>query len=145
MITELTSLYRDAVKTFRVELTNNAHAHVICSPTQPLPLQTMETKKWLSTKSREELRGTLGWGVPPVISSKEVFSVHHPMIPTFYVPAWQLDMQNRRNIIKVWRFQSECSLYQFSHSVLIQNCELAGNPLWRGHVSYFLNGRGNNS
>ena len=58
-------------------------------------------KKWLRTKTREEFQQTFGWGDPPVVSSKEVFSAHHPIIPTRYVPEWQLDMKNRTNIIKV--------------------------------------------
>ncbi|CAI8005917.1 hypothetical protein GBAR_LOCUS4480 [Geodia barretti] len=78
-------------------------------------------RNWLQTRTREELQQTIGWGDPPVVSSRDKFSAHHPMIPRRYVPAWQLDMQNRGNIIK--------------------NCELAGNSMWRGHISYFLNGR----
>lgn len=127
-------------------------------------------RNWLHTKTRAELRQTMGWGDPPVVSSKDKFSAHHPMIPRRYVPAWQLDMQNRRNIIKVRRRGIAVRLALFYylariHSqlknldtsrifpvlrllhllwliLLMQNCELAGNSMWSGHISYFLNGRG---
>ena len=29
------------------------------------------------------------------------FSARHPMVPTLYVPAWQLDMKNRKLILQV--------------------------------------------
>ena len=95
------------------ELTNQLHAlesrlrggatrklRMRTSSVELLPPAAMATN-WLQTKSREELQRTLGWGDPPVVSSKEVFSPHHPMIPDRYVPAWQMDMENRRSIIKV--------------------------------------------
>ena len=67
-------------------------------------------KEWLQTRTREELRRTLGWGRPPVIITRDTFSAHHPMIPRRYVPEWQLDMKNRRNIIKVISYISEWTL-----------------------------------
>jgi len=78
--------------------------------------------KWLQSKTREELKNTLGWRDPPNVRNCSVLSAHHPLIPRRYVPAWQTDMENRK--------------------LIIQNCKLAGNPVWRGHISYFLNGRG---
>lgn len=36
-----------------------------------------------------------------VVKDKLVFSVHHPLLPRRYVPAWQLDMKNRGNISQV--------------------------------------------
>lgn len=36
-----------------------------------------------------------------VVKRTAVFSAHHPLIPKRYVPQWQLDMENRRNIGKV--------------------------------------------
>jgi hypothetical protein len=43
------------------------------------------------------------------------------MIPQRYVPAWQLDMQNRRCIT--------------------ENCNLSGLENWKGHISMFLESR----
>ncbi|KAL5486713.1 hypothetical protein EMCRGX_G019229 [Ephydatia muelleri] len=43
------------------------------------------------------------------------------MIPKRYVPAWQLDMKNRK--------------------LIIQNCHASKNSSWVGHVSYFWEGR----
>lgn len=107
----------------------------------------METKKWLSTKSREELKQTIGWGVPPVVSSKEVFSAHHPMIPKFYVPTWQLDMENRRNIIKVGPvrvlylsilpFFSYSELWASGKSTMERSCQLLFE--WKRLVSLVNN------
>lgn len=42
-------------------------------------------------------------GAPLTLAKTErrLFSAHHPMIPKRYVPAWQLDMKNRKLIIQV--------------------------------------------
>ena len=57
--------------------------------------------KWLQSKTREELKSTLGWGDPPKVRNCSVLSAHHPLIPRRYVPAWQTDMENRKLIIEV--------------------------------------------
>ena len=62
-------------------------------------------------------------GAPLTLAKTErrLFSAHHPMIPKRYVPAWQLDMKNRK--------------------LIIQNCYASENSSWVGHVSYFWEGR----
>ena len=68
----------------------------------PPPFLHKMAADWRKARTRSELRETFGWGVPRVVTTIDAFSVHHPLIPTRYVPAWQLDMRNRRNIVKVY-------------------------------------------
>ena len=42
-----------------------------------------------------------GYNPKKVVRDGALFSAHHPMIPRLYVPAWQLDMKNRRLISQV--------------------------------------------
>lgn len=69
--------------------------------------------KWLQSKTREELKNTLGWGDPPNVRNCSVLSAHHPLIPRRYVPAWQTDMENRKLIIQVTAvlFSSKIPVY----------------------------------
>lgn len=43
----------------------------------------------------------LGYNPKKAVRDTPKFSSHHPMIPQRYVPQWQLDMKNRKQIIMV--------------------------------------------
>ncbi len=69
------------------------------------------------------------------------FSNYHPLLPKRYVPAWQLDMKNRAVVIQV-RYNLAANNYILL-LLLLQNGKIYGSgDNWKGHVSYFLQGRG---
>ena len=73
-------------------------------------------------------------GVFPTLRKTERFSAYHPMIPKRYIPAWQVDMKNRKLIIKV-RYKWMSNSYVLGNGPLMHkargsSCEPGVTAFW---------------